>query len=75
METIIIKIDKRTKIGKAFLQMIQAFAKNNKKEVEILEERLTPNKETVGILRKNKNGRGTKAKNADDMFKKMGIDV
>ncbi|HET8810707.1 MAG TPA: hypothetical protein VFM65_10660 [Flavobacteriaceae bacterium] len=75
METITIEIDKRTKIGKTFLEMIEAFAKNNKKEVKILEERLVPNKATAKILRKNRNKKGTKAKNAADMFKKMGIDV
>lgn len=74
METITIKIDKRTKIGKTFMQMVEAFAKNNEKEVKILEE-FAPNKETANILRQNRNKKGTKAKNAADMFKKMGVDV
>lgn len=70
METITIEIDKRTKIGKAFLQMIEAFAQNNKKEVKILEERFTPNKVTSKILRENRNKKGTRVKNAADMFNK-----
>ncbi|HET8837512.1 MAG TPA: hypothetical protein VFM82_00785 [Flavobacteriaceae bacterium] len=75
METVTIEIDKRTKIGKAFLQMIETFARNNRKEVKILEKVSAPNKETAKILRDNRTERGTIAKNANDMLQKMGVDV
>lgn len=84
METITIEIDKRTKVGKAFLQMIEVFAQNNKKEVKIKEvqnrqqtnypvSQNSPNSETLRIFKRNEKEKGIKCNNAADMFEKLGI--
>lgn len=75
METYTIKIDKRTKIGKTFLQIINSF-RGFKKGVEITKEHTQAdlNEESKKAMEEVERGIGiTKYKDAEDMFEKLGI--
>ena len=85
MKTITIKINERTKAGKAFLAVTNFFI--DTKDIEIIETPKTkavtkkypvskniPNAETVKAMQDTEDGIGlTRVKNSKDFFKQMGI--
>jgi hypothetical protein len=77
MTTITLKIDERTKKGKAFLEMARAFFEDSK-EIEIIKvpnkaiKRKTKSKNAIEIsLEEEKNGKINFYKNSNDLFKKV----
>lgn len=86
METITLEINKRTKAGKAFLEMMEVFLKD-KKGIKIVRSKTDmdkdedaplskniPNEETLHSMAKTKKRIGlTHCKNAEDMYEKLGI--
>lgn len=71
METIKLKINKRTSYGKALLELIK-IGINEKKGVEIVEEN-EPNQSTIKAIEDVEKGKTFKAKNSKDLFKELGI--
>ena len=70
MTTITLKINERSKAGKTLLSMLQFFTEE-KNGVEVVQ---TPNMETVKAMYEVENKIGiTRAKNAIDLFKRLGI--
>ena len=70
MTTITLKINEKTKAGKAFLFMVDLIS-SEKKGVEVCD---TPNFETIKAMYDAKNKINiTKAKNSEDLFKTFGI--
>lgn len=70
MTTITLKINEKTKAGKALLSMVNLISSENK-GVEVCD---APNFETVKAMYEAKKKMGlTKAKNSKDLFKKLGI--
>lgn len=71
METIKLKINKRTSYGKALLELIK-IGINEKKGVEIVEES-EPNSATIKAIDDVEKGKTFKVKNSKDLFKELGI--
>ena len=71
METIKLKINKRTSYGKALLELIK-IGINEKKGVEIVDEN-EPNLATVKAIEDVEKGKTFKVKNSKDLFKELGI--
>jgi hypothetical protein len=70
MTTITLKINEKTKAGKALLSIVNLISSENK-GVEVCD---APNFETVKAMYEAKIKMGlTKAKNSKDLFKKLGI--
>lgn len=70
MTIITLKINEKTKAGKALLSIVNLISSENK-GVEICD---APNFETVKAMYDAKNKIGlTKAKNSSDLFEKLGI--
>lgn len=75
-----IEIKENSKQAKQFLEYAKTlsfvkFKKGAKTKNVSSNKGLAPNKETSEIIKENRTKRGTKAKNALDMFEKMGVDV
>lgn len=71
METIKLKINKRTSYGKALLELIK-IGINEKKGVEIVDDN-EPNPATIKAIEDVEKGKTFKVKNAKDLFKELGI--
>lgn len=71
METIKLKINKRTSYGKALLELIK-IGINEKKGVEIVDEN-EPNSATIKAIEDVEKGKTFKVKNSKDLFKELGI--
>lgn len=71
METIKLKINKRTSYGKALLELIK-IGINEKKGVEIVDEN-EPNSATIKAIEEVEKGKTFKVKNSKDLFKELGI--
>ena len=71
METIKLKINKRTSYGKALLELIK-IGINEKKGVEIVDEN-EPNLATMKAIEEVEKGKTFKVKNSKDLFKELGI--
>lgn len=71
METIKLKINKRTNYGKALLELIK-IGVSEKKGVEIVEEKIL-NEETIKAIEDVENGRTFKVKNSKKLFEELGI--
>ena len=70
MTTITLKINEKTKAGKALLSIVNLISSENKR-VEVCD---APNFETIKEMYEAENKIGlTKAKDAKDLFKKLGI--
>lgn len=70
MTIITLKINEKTKAGKALLSMVKVISSENK-GVELCN---APNFETLKSMYDAKNKIGlTKAKNSKDLFKKLGV--
>jgi hypothetical protein len=67
MATITLKINERSGIGKAILDLITNHAKEGK-SVEIIE---TPNLATINAMLEAKQGKTKKFKNVEDLFKEL----
>ena len=68
MTTLTIKINEKTKKGKAFLEMARAFSEDSK-EIEIVK---IPNATTLKAFSDTDNGIGlTRVKDIDDLFKQL----
>lgn len=82
MTTLTIKINERTKAGKAFLEMTKFFAKDTK-GVEIVDtaenktysvSKNIPNAETIEVFKDTDRGEGlTRVINSQALFEKLGI--
>ena len=71
METIKLKINKRTSYGKALLELIK-IGIDEKKGVEIVDEN-EPNSATLKAIEDVEKGKTFKVKNSKDLFKELGI--
>ncbi|SEP72474.1 hypothetical protein SAMN04488097_0443 [Epilithonimonas lactis] len=71
METIKLKINKRTSYGKALLELIK-IGIDEKKGVEIVDEN-EPNSATIKAIEDVEKGKTFKVKNSKDLFKELGI--
>lgn len=68
MTTITLKINEKSSFGKLFLEFVKTFV-SEKKGVEIVK---TPNAETLKAIEEVEKGIGViKAKNVDELFKKL----
>ena len=74
METITIKINKRTKAGRAFLEMVEVFFKG-KNGIEVMEtkkDKNIPNAETLRSMEKTSKGIGlTNTNSHKDLMEKL----
>lgn len=68
MTTITLKINEKSSLGKLFLEFVKTFV-SEKKGVEIVK---VPNAETLKAIEEVEKGIGViKAKNVDELFKKL----
>jgi hypothetical protein len=68
METITLKIDERSKFGKALLALLELGIQDKKVEVVRV-----PNADTTAAIEDVKKGKTTKVKNSQELFKHFGI--
>lgn len=69
MTTISLKINERSKMGKIILELIKVSSEENQ-GVEIIH---VPNSETIKAIEDVQKGKTTKVKNAQELFKNLGI--
>jgi antitoxin component of RelBE/YafQ-DinJ toxin-antitoxin module len=68
MSTFTIKLNERSKFGKALLAMLELGIEENK--VEVIR---VPNAETLKAIEDAEKGKTTKVKNSKELFKNLGI--